>query len=151
MSALSIAPAAKPPDGIPEDEWRARVDLAACYRLFHHFRMTDLIYNHISVRLPGRHDQFLINPYGLLYDEVTASSLVVVDTDGKVIRDLTGLGINPRRIHDPQRGSHRTTRCGLRDAYPHCRDGRGLCDEARTPSADPAGDALHRPDRLSRL
>ncbi len=95
MSALSIAPAAKPPDGIPEDEWQARVDLAACYRLFHHFRMTDLIYNHISVRLPGRHDQFLINPYGLLYDEVTASSLVVVDTDGKVIRDLTGLGINP--------------------------------------------------------
>ena len=95
MSTLPIAPIATPADGIPADEWQARVDLAACYRLFHHFRMTDLIYNHISVRLPGRHDQFLINPYGLLYDEVTASSLVVVDTDGKVIRDGTGLGINP--------------------------------------------------------
>lgn len=95
MSVRPVAQAARPPDGIPEVEWRARVDLAACYRLFHHYRMTDLIYNHISVRLPDRHDQFLINPYGLMYDEVTASSLVVVDTAGNVISDRTGLGINP--------------------------------------------------------
>ena len=83
------------PSDIPDDEWRIRVDLAAAYRLLHHFRMTDLIYNHISARMPGSHDRFLINPYGLLYEEVTASSLVEVDADGKVLRDLTGMGVNP--------------------------------------------------------
>ena len=83
------------PDDIAEDEWQARVDLAACYRLFHHYRMTDLIYNHISARVPGTHDRFLINAYGLMFDEITASNLVVVDVDGNVMRDPTGLGINP--------------------------------------------------------
>ncbi|MGE0800766.1 MAG: class II aldolase/adducin family protein [Lautropia sp.] len=83
------------PEGISDAEWATRVDLAACYRLVHHHRMTDLIYNHISARVPGTHDRFLINAYGLMYDEITASSLVVVDTDGNVISDSTGLGINP--------------------------------------------------------
>ena len=80
---------------IPADEWRVRVDLAACYRLFDHFRMTDLIYTHISARVPGRHDHFLINPFGLMFDEITASCLVKVDVDGNVIEDSTGMGINP--------------------------------------------------------
>ena len=83
------------PSGIADDEWRTRVDLAACYRLFHHYRMTDLIYNHISARVPGAHDRFLINAYGLMFDEISASNLVVVDTAGNVVRDTTGLGINP--------------------------------------------------------
>lgn len=83
-----------PADCSPE-EWALRVDLAACYRLFAHFRMTDHIYNHISARVPGRHDAFLINAYGLRYDEMTASSLVKVDCDGNVLHDSTGLGINP--------------------------------------------------------
>jgi len=81
--------------GISEEEWQTRVDLAACYRLFHQFRMTDLIYTHISARVPGQHDQFLINAYGMTFDEITASSLVKVDVDGKVLSDSTGLGINP--------------------------------------------------------
>lgn len=68
-----------------EEEWAVRVDLAACYRLVDKFGMTDLIYNHISARLPGYHDRFLINPYGLHYSEVTASNLVVVDLEGKPI------------------------------------------------------------------
>ena len=80
------------PSGIADDEWRTRVDLAACYRLFHHYRMTDLIYNHISARVPGAHDRFLINAYGLMFDEISASNLVVVDTAGNVVRDTTGLG-----------------------------------------------------------
>ena len=92
---LATAGAAKRPADIGEDEWQVRVDLAASYRLLHHFRMTDLIYNHISARVPGRHDRFLINAYGLMYHEITASNLVVVDVDGDVIRDTTGLGINP--------------------------------------------------------
>lgn len=83
------------PADVPEDEWQVRVDLAACYRLLHAHRMTDLIYNHISARVPGHHDRFLINPYGLLFEEVTASSLVVIDAEGTVVRDTTGLGVNP--------------------------------------------------------
>jgi len=83
------------PSGIDAKEWQVRVDLAASYRLLHHFRMTDLIYNHISARVPGKHDQFLINAYGLMYHEIAASNLVVVDVDGKVLHDPTGLGINP--------------------------------------------------------
>jgi len=74
---------------------RVRTDLAACYRLCAHFRMTDLIYTHISARVPGREPRFLINPYGLLFEEITASSLVTVTLDGKIVDDPTGLGINP--------------------------------------------------------
>lgn len=79
----------------PPEEWDTRVSLAACYRLFAHFRMTDLIYNHISARVPGHEGQFLINAYGLMYDEISASSLVKVDVDGNIIEDSTGMGINP--------------------------------------------------------
>ena len=55
-------------------EWEARVKLAACYRMVARLGMDDLIYNHISARVPGHEDQFLINPYGLLFDEITAST-----------------------------------------------------------------------------
>lgn len=68
-------------------EWRARVDLAACYRLVAAHGWDDLIYTHISVRLPGRDDAFLINPFGLTFREVTASNLLVVDLHGRVIGD----------------------------------------------------------------
>lgn len=83
------------PNRYSDAEWQVRLDLAACYRLFHHFRMTDLIYNHISARVPGSGERFLINPYGLMYEEVTASCLVEVDSEGHILRDDTGLGINP--------------------------------------------------------
>ncbi len=83
------------PANCAPEEWALRVDLAACYRLFAHFRMTDHIFNHISARVPGRHDAFLINAYGLRYEEMTASSLVKVDCDGNILHDSTGLGINP--------------------------------------------------------
>jgi ribulose-5-phosphate 4-epimerase/fuculose-1-phosphate aldolase len=79
---------------VGEAEWRQRVDLAAAYRLAHHYRMTDQIYTHLTAKVPGT-DRFLINPYGVLFDEVTASCLVTVDLDGKVIHDPTGIGINP--------------------------------------------------------
>lgn len=72
-----------------------RVDLAAAYRLIHRLGLDDSIYTHISARLPGRDDRFLINPYGMRFEEVTASNLVTVDLDGKVIDDPLGLGINP--------------------------------------------------------
>lgn len=71
-------------NGYSEAEWQARVDLAAAYRLTDHFGMTTLIYNHITARVPGTDDQFLINEYGLGYDEVKASNLVKIDLDGNV-------------------------------------------------------------------
>ncbi len=72
-------------DEVSPEEWAARVDLAACYRLIAHYGMSDLIANHISMRVPGEPDAFLINAYGLLYEEITASSLVKIDHDGKVL------------------------------------------------------------------
>ena len=80
---------------VADAEWQVRVELAACYRLCAHFRMTDLIYTHISARVPGPEHHFLINAYGLMFDEITASALVKVDIEGNIIEDLTGLGINP--------------------------------------------------------
>ena len=70
---------------VGEEEWAARVDLAACYRLVALYGMTDLIYNHISAQVPGHDDQFLINPYGMLYEEITASSLVKIDIEGRTL------------------------------------------------------------------
>jgi ribulose-5-phosphate 4-epimerase/fuculose-1-phosphate aldolase len=68
-----------------EAEWKARVDLAALYRLFVKYGWTDLIYTHISARVPGEDNAYLINPYGLFFDEITASSLIKADWDGNVI------------------------------------------------------------------
>ncbi len=65
-------------------EWEARVDFACAYRLVQHFDMHDLIYNHVSVRIPGT-EHFRLNAYGLMYDEITASSLLKVDIDGNIL------------------------------------------------------------------
>jgi len=74
-----------PLDGISDEEWQIRCDLAALYRLVAHFRMTDLIYTHISARLPGPEHHFLINQYGLLFHEMRASDLVKIDVEGNVV------------------------------------------------------------------
>src|SRR5262245_46425280 len=68
----------------PQEEARLRQELAAVYRLVAHFQMTDLIFTHISARLPGPEHRFLINPYGLLFEEITASNLVIVGLDGQL-------------------------------------------------------------------
>jgi len=81
-------------DRVSAEEWETRVNLAACYRLASHFRMTDLIYTHISARVPGPDHHFLINAFGLLWDEITASTLVKVTLDGDIVDDPTGNGIN---------------------------------------------------------
>ena len=95
MSDLSQVRIASMRDRVSNAEWQTRVDLAACYRLVHHYRMDDLVYNHISARVPGEEGHFLINAYGMTYDEITASSLVKIDFDGKVVQDSgTGYGIN---------------------------------------------------------
>src|SRR5687767_2473854 len=95
MSDLSQLQVESMRDRVSNVEWQARVDLAACYRLVHHYGMDDLVYNHISARVPGEEGHFLINAYGMMYDEVTASSLVKVDFDGNIVQDSgTGYGIN---------------------------------------------------------
>ena len=71
---------------VSAEEWQARVDLAACYRLLDKYAMTDLIYNHITARIPGSKDHLLINLYGMLYKEITASS-----------RRSTMMSVNPSR------------------------------------------------------
>lgn len=79
---------------VSAEECAVREDLAACYRLAAHFRMTDLIYTHISARVPGPEHHFLINAFGQMWDEITASSLVKVTLDGEIVDDPAGLGIN---------------------------------------------------------
>jgi len=63
-------------DDCSDAEWETRIELAACYRLVEKFGWTDLLANHISARVPGSEDHFLINPYGIRYDEITASALL---------------------------------------------------------------------------
>jgi ribulose-5-phosphate 4-epimerase/fuculose-1-phosphate aldolase len=78
-------------DRVSAVEWDVRVDLAACYRLVARYGMTDLVYNHVTARVPGPEHHILINPYGMLYEEITASSLIKVDLDGNVIARPEGI------------------------------------------------------------
>ena len=78
-------PSRRVQDITSEAEWNTCINLAASYRLIAHFGMLDLIYNHITARVPGSHKEFLINPYGMMYEEITASSLVKVDLEGNVL------------------------------------------------------------------
>lgn len=79
---------------VSAEEWKLRVDLAATYRLIAHYGWDDMIFTHISARVPGPEHHFLINPYGLLFDEITASSLVKIDVEGKKIQE-TQFPVNP--------------------------------------------------------
>jgi ribulose-5-phosphate 4-epimerase/fuculose-1-phosphate aldolase len=72
---------------VSEAERTARVQLAACYRVFHHLGWTEMIFNHITLRVPGPERLFLINPFGLHYREITASSLVLIDIEGNPVRE----------------------------------------------------------------
>jgi ribulose-5-phosphate 4-epimerase/fuculose-1-phosphate aldolase len=84
MDKFEAGTAAKPA-GVAPEEWAVRVDLAACYRLIAHFGWDDLVLTHNSARVPGHEDQFLINPMGLMFDEITASNLLKVDLDGNLV------------------------------------------------------------------
>jgi ribulose-5-phosphate 4-epimerase/fuculose-1-phosphate aldolase len=80
-AALHAVPSIR--DKVSKEEWQIRTDLAATYRLVAHHGWADMIFTHITARVPGPEHHFLINPYGLLFDEITASSLVKIDVDGK--------------------------------------------------------------------
>ena len=102
-----------------------RIQLAACYRLVSHFGMSDLIYNHITARIPGPEDHLLINPYGMMYDEITASSLVKIDLDGKVLSNQTEYGINAAGyvIHSAVHGARHDVQCVI---HTHTRAGMAV-------------------------
>jgi len=93
-------------------EWRMRVDLAACYRLVAHYGWDDLVFTHISARAPGGEHHFLINPYGLMFEEVTASSLVKVDLGGRKVMN------SPFEINPAGFTIHSTVHAAREDA--HC-------------------------------
>ena len=90
--APTLAPTVR--DLVSAEEWKVREDLAACYRLVAHYGWDDMIFTHISARVPGEEGHFLINPYGLLFEEITASSLVKVDHDGHALLE-SGALTNP--------------------------------------------------------
>lgn len=96
------------------EEWALRVDLAACYRLVARYGWSDLVFTHISARVPGPHEQFLINPYGMLFEEVTASSLVKVDRDGRILDDAPW-PVNPAgfTIHSAVHAARHDIQCVL--------------------------------------
>jgi ribulose-5-phosphate 4-epimerase/fuculose-1-phosphate aldolase len=81
-------------EAVSREEWEQRVALAAAYRLVAHFHWDDLVFTHLSARVPGADHHFLINPYGMMFDEITASSLVKIDLDGKKVMD-SPYEINP--------------------------------------------------------
>ena len=81
-------------DLVSQEEWQVRVDLAAAYRLVADYGWDDLVFTHISARVPGPEHHFLINPYGMMFEEITASSLVKVDLNGRIVMD-SEYKINP--------------------------------------------------------
>jgi len=106
---------------VSPEEWQTRVDLAACYRLIAMYGWDDLVFTHISARVPGPDDHFLINAYGLLFEEMTASSLVKVDLDGNIVLD-TPYVINPAgfTIHSAVHAARKDAGCVL---HTHTRAG----------------------------
>ncbi|WP_213880820.1 class II aldolase/adducin family protein [Pseudomonas sp. dw_358] len=109
-------------DRVSAEEWEVRVKLAAAYRLAALHKWTDHIYTHFSARVPGPDEHFLINAFGLLFDEINASNLVKVALDGTIVDDPTGLGINYAGyvIHSAIHGARPDLHAVL---HTHTRDG----------------------------
>ena len=102
------------PAPMSDAEWTLRVDLAACYRLVAHYGMDDLTATHISARVPGADEHFLINPFGWMFSQITASSLVKVDLDGTIVQDTPHV-INPAGfvIHSAIHAARPDAKCVL--------------------------------------
>ena len=101
--SVKLASTESEPRATYENEWKMRVDLAACYRLADRFGFSDIVWNHITARVPGPEKHFLINRFGLRFDEVTASSLIKLDQDGNVVDGAQEINITGYVIH---RGIH---------------------------------------------
>jgi len=113
MSSSAIHISSRKND-VSAEEWQVRVDLAAAYRLVALFKWDDLVFTHISARVPGSEDQFLINPYGLMFEEITASSLIKVDALGNKL-DASPFAVNPAgfTIHSAIHSARHDAQCVL--------------------------------------
>ena len=113
---------------VSAEEWQLRCDLAACYRLVAHYGWSDLVFTHISARVPGPEHHFLINPYGLMFDEITASSLVKVDKDCNKLID-SPFPVNPAGfvIHSAVHEARDDVQCVL---HTHTRAGVAVSAQA---------------------
>lgn len=94
MTATALKTRKSVREQVSKEEWNTRVNLAACYRLMAEFGMVEMVANHISARVPGTENEFLINPYGMLYEEMTASCMIRIDIDGKVLFNPTDYDVN---------------------------------------------------------
>ena len=115
-------------DLVSPEEWQLRVDLAATYRLVAMYGWDDMIFTHISVRVPGPEHHFLINPYGMLFEEITASSLVKVDLEGNIVMDSPYF-VNPAgfTIHSAVHMAREDAQCVL---HLHTDDGMAVSAQA---------------------
>jgi len=115
-------------DRVSDEEWRVRVDLAGCYRLIAMHGWDDLVFTHISARVPGAEEHFLINAYGLLFEEMTASSLVKVDLDGEIVLETPHI-INPAgfTIHSAVHAAREDAGCVL---HTHTKAGAAVSAQA---------------------
>ncbi len=106
---------------VSEAEWQTRVDLAACYRLVAAYGWDDLIYTHITAKVPDADDQFLINPYGMMFEEITASSLVKVDAAGNKLDTDNPFPVNPAGfvIHSAVHAARHDAHCVLHTHTPN--------------------------------
>src|SRR3984957_3395403 len=107
---------AQPANGIDPREWETRVDLAAAYRLVALHGMCDLHLTHISARVPGSHEHFLINPFGMMYEEITASSLIKLDLAGNIVANPNpdyGINLPGYVIHSAIRAARPDVGCVL--------------------------------------
>lgn len=113
---------------VSAEEWQARKDLAACYNLVAHYGWDDLIFTHISARIPGPEHHFLINPYGMMFDEVSASSLVKVDLHGNKVM-ASDYDINPAgfTIHSAVHEAREDAKCVI---HLHTREGVAVSAQA---------------------
>ena len=100
-------------DKVTREEWQKRIDLAACYRLLDLYGMTEMSANHVSTRVPGEENAFLINPYGLLYEQMHASCFIKLDLEGNILFNPTDLGINKAGyvIHSAIHGARHDVDC----------------------------------------
>ena len=112
LRAIQMAASVK--EQVSEQEWQTRVDLAACYRAVAMFGWDDLVFTHISARVPGPEHHFLINPYGLMFEEITASSLVKIDLQGNKVME-SDYDINPAgfTIHSAVHEARDDAKCVL--------------------------------------
>jgi ribulose-5-phosphate 4-epimerase/fuculose-1-phosphate aldolase len=108
-------------DRVSNDEWQTRVDLAACYRLVAQYGWDDLVFTHITAKIPGADNQFLINPYGMMFEEITASSLVKIDSAGNKLDSDNPYPINPAGfvIHSAIHAARVDAKCVLHTHTPN--------------------------------